>query len=358
MLKLLNVSTTVGNFKLENINLEVKEGEILVILGLSGAGKTTLLKTILGIYRVRGNGKIYFNGKDITHYPINKRGIAFVPQSLVLYPNKTIYENIDCALKLQKVGKKIREKRINDILKFMQLDYKRDSYPDELSGGEKQKLSIARAFVLNSPLIIMDEPLTNIDLPKRMEILRLIKELRKKFNKTVIYVTHQLSEASCLATKIAIMREGKIVRVGTISDLLRDPQKIFIAELLNFENIFQGRIIEKNDRKIAEITNKNGKKVHVQLVGSVEKNEEVTVTIRPEDVIVSTKPLDSVSARNCLKGKIIEIIETLEGTIKIKIDCGIILTVLITRSSYEELQLKEGTEVYAVFKATAIKIVT
>ena len=355
MLELSNVNFTLGNFSLRNISFKVEKGEILVILGLSGSGKTTLLNTILGIYKPT-SGKIIYNNEDITKKPINKRNIAFVPQSLLLYPHMTVYENIEYGLKLQNIKKEEREKRINEILEFMQLETKKDYYPHMISGGEKQKVSIARAFVLRSPLILMDEPLTNIDLPKRSEILKLIKDLQKRFKKTIIYVTHQLAEASCLATKVAIMENGSIIRIGTVMELLHDPQKIFIAELLNFENIFPARILRKNGKTIAEIEN-NGKKVNIQLTGTYEADDVVTITIRPEDLMISTNPLESISARNCLKGQIKEIVENLEGTIKIRVDCGIMLTALITRTSFEELKLKKGSDVYLIFKATAVKII-
>ncbi|MHA1668346.1 MAG: ATP-binding cassette domain-containing protein [Candidatus Heimdallarchaeaceae archaeon] len=386
MLKLINLSVKRGSFSLADINLEVKEGEIVVFLGLSGSGKTTLLETILGMHHPE-MGQIIYNGEDITKKKIQSRRIAYVPQDSLLYPHMTVYENVEYGLKLQQSKKEkkeelknkvhsflkikrkneksqnqlleeeIRKEKIEKILTYMGIKDKETFYPYQLSGGEKQRVSIARALILDFPLILMDEPLIGIDIPKAHQIRRLIKDSSALFKKTIIYVTHQLPEASFLATRIAILEKGRIIRIGSSEEILADPQSQSVAQLLNFENIFNATIRKEEKGVLAVIRGEKNQEISIKIpeLSTVSEGDKKVLAIRPEDIIISPKPLEGISARNCLKAIITEISPNLEGTVKIRtLCCGTNFSSLLTRNSLEELELSKGKEVFLVFKATAV----
>ncbi|MHA1304465.1 MAG: ATP-binding cassette domain-containing protein [Candidatus Heimdallarchaeaceae archaeon] len=357
MIELKNISVTVGNFHLKDVSFSLKENEVLVVLGPSGSGKTTLLKTILGIYKPY-KGTIFYKSRDITYQPINKRKIAYVPQTPTLYPHMTVEENIEYGLKLNKIPKEQRETRIDEVLSFMEIEEHRQRLPKNLSGGEAHRVSIARALVLDFPLILLDEPLTGIDIRKGKEIRKLLKESVTTYDKTLIYVTHQIEEAAELASRIAVLNQGQVERIAKPEEIIIDPRSKFIADFFDFENILRGHIKHEGDKTFFIPANRS-KNVEFFLSSGkkLTSKEEVTITIRPEDIILSETEITHTSARNCIEGKIVEVRDSLSSTLKVVIDCGVKLTAVITRFSKEELGVEEGKKMFAIFKATAVSLI-
>ncbi|MHA1115318.1 MAG: ATP-binding cassette domain-containing protein [Candidatus Heimdallarchaeaceae archaeon] len=357
MLKVNSIRLTLGKFELKDITFSASKNDSIVILGPSGSGKTSLLKTILGIYSPN-EGTIVYRGKDITYLPLNKRQIAYVPQKPTLFPHMTVQENLEYALILNHFPKEEREKRINDILEFMGLEEKRNRLPKNLSGGEAHRISIARALILDFPLILLDEPLSGVDRRKAREIIKLLKKAKEVYNKTIIYVTHNIGDATELANKVIILNNGQIERFATPEDIIEDPKSQFIAEFFNFENIFSGTIYHEENLTFFIPENAN-KEIKIFLSDDLKlkPNQKITITIRPEDIILSPKKMDFTSARNCFKGKVVEIIENLSSNVKVVLDCGIEVTSVITRTSKRKLDIKKGKEICAIFKASSVYII-
>ncbi|MFX1512042.1 MAG: ABC transporter ATP-binding protein [Promethearchaeota archaeon] len=228
---------------LQDVNLKVKNGEILALLGPSGAGKTTLLRIICGLLKPEA-GQIYIDGKDITKQPPEKRRIAYLPQTYSLFSHLSVWENTVFSPKVLQRPTKEWEELGNEILSMVGLRLRRYSYPLELSGGMKQRLALSRALATDFDILLLDEPLRALDARLRIELREELNLLSRSLKKTVIWVTHDQIEAMSVADRLAILHEGRIQQVGDSYDLYENPQTPFCAEFLGESNYFQGRSTE------------------------------------------------------------------------------------------------------------------
>ena len=226
---------------LKNISLEVRSGEILALLGESGCGKSSLLKAMLGLYPL-AKGKIFFQGKEIQNLPSHKRGISVVFQDLRLFPHLNVGENVGFSLKLQKVPKAERKKRVEELLKLVQLEGYSERRIDSLSGGQMQRVAIARALAMNEKLLFLDEPFSALDPNLRREMGDFLLELQKKENLTVVLVTHDQEEALRLAHRIALMKDGEILQVDEGERLYYAPVNEYVARFMGKGNSILGRV--------------------------------------------------------------------------------------------------------------------
>lgn len=218
---------------LDHISFDVKKGEILSIIGPSGSGKTTLLMTLIGLYKT-DCGHIYLDHEDITTNDIDKRKMGLIFQDYSLFENMTVLKNVAYALKFSK-DKKIREKRENiaiSILKSLGLESHLNKYPKELSGGERQRVAIARTLVLKPDIILLDEPLSALDVNSKMSFKKLILEIQEKYHNTIIYVTHDQEDAFSMANRVIIMYEGKIRQMDTPLNIIHHPQDEFVKSFV------------------------------------------------------------------------------------------------------------------------------
>ena len=239
-LKLENLSSKIGNFLLDNINLSIKKNEYYVLLGQSGSGKTKLLETIAGLNTSTGN--IYYKNKDISLLPTESRDIGFVYQDFALFPNLNVEKNIKFAARYKKIEDSLT--LFADIINFLKLEdlLKRDI--NQLSGGEKQRVAIARALYLRPKILLLDEPLSAIDPTFRNSIMKNLKAIHKRYDLTTIHVTHNFREASYLATNIAIIMNGQIKQIGKAQDVLNKPLNVEVAKFLGFKNIFPSKLLD------------------------------------------------------------------------------------------------------------------
>nr|WP_314670044.1 ABC transporter ATP-binding protein [uncultured Oribacterium sp.] len=226
---------------LKDISLEVRSGEILALLGESGCGKSSLLKAMLGLYPL-SKGKIFFQGKEIQNLPSHKRGISVVFQDLRLFPHLNVGENVGFSLELQKVPKAERKKRVEELLKLVQLEGYSERRIDSLSGGQMQRVAIARALAMNENILFLDEPFSALDPNLRREMGDFLLELQKQENLTVVLVTHDQEEALRLAHRIALMKDGEILQVDEGEKLYYSPVNEYVARFMGKGNSILGRV--------------------------------------------------------------------------------------------------------------------
>ena len=347
MIRIKNLSNDWKEFKINNINLQVEDNEYFVILGPSGSGKTMLLELIAGMWSL-DSGKIYMDNKDITTLPPEKRGIGFVYQNYMLFPHKTVFENIAFGLKVKKIAKEEIKTQVNEMMDLLKISHLADRLPRTLSGGEQQRTALARALIIYPKILLMDEPLSALDRKTRDELMQELKEIHKKFDVTLVHVTHNFDEALMLADRIAIMRNGEISQVGTSTEIFRHPADKFVADFVGVENIIEGTA-EKDGEKLTVVNSGN-----ISIYSTEQKEGHVHITVRPEDIILSAKKVET-SARNVFKGQIKEIVDT-GALIKLTIDVGEPIIVFLTRQSFLDMELNIGKSVWMYFKATAVHV--
>lgn len=243
MIEIKGVSKSFSGFSLKNIDISIEDGEFIGILGQSGSGKSTLLNLVAGLDK-DFSGEILINGKSPSRM-IKDGEVAMVFQKDLLLPHLSVWENIAFGLKIKKVPKDEIEKRVKEAIAEMDLVGKEKRFPNELSGGEKQRVSIARAIVTRPKLLLMDEPFSALDFNLRDRMQKMVKKLHEKLKVTIIFVTHDREEAFYLSNKIGVMFRGELLDYGTPKDLYDDPKNAYTAKLLAVENIFSKDIFEK-----------------------------------------------------------------------------------------------------------------
>ncbi len=226
-----------NNYILKSFNLTINHGELLVLLGESGCGKSTLLKIIAGII-MPNQGMIKADDLDISHYPPQLRKIGYVPQAQILFPHMTVFENIAFGLKARKLSEIQINENIDNISHITQIEELLDRFPSELSGGQKQKVALARALAIKPDILLLDEPLSSIDAINRESLSLIIRQIQQTTQTTVLYVTHNQEEARLIADNIAILYDGKIQQFGNLREMISYPKNYKIARILNFPNIW------------------------------------------------------------------------------------------------------------------------
>lgn len=346
-IQIQNLSLKLGKFELKNINLEVNKGEYLVIIGESGAGKTILLECIAGLHKYRG--KIFIDGIDASKIPIEKREIGLVYQNYALFPNLNVQDNIKFGLKIRKFGKEAINE-VDKISKILKISHLLNRNVENLSGGEKQRIALARALVINPKILLLDEPLSALDPNTQNEIRTFLKRMHKERDLTIIHVTHNFEEAISLADRIAVFHNGEILQTGKPDEIFKNPRSEFVAKFIGTKNLFEGTSVIKEG---IAVINVNG----IDIFSTNLKEGKVHLIIHPEGILISTQFILS-SARNNFKGRICEIskIPNREGIIRIVVDVGIPLTVFITKQAFEELNLNINDEIYVYFKASEVYV--
>ena len=227
-----NVTKKFGNTTaVSNFSAELEDGHLICLLGPSGCGKSTLLNMLCGIIPVT-QGKIYFDDKDVTKLPPDQRNIGMVFQNYALYPHMTVAQNIAFPLEVLKVKKDERKARVEEIAKLVHVDNLLRRYPSELSGGQQQRVAIARAMVKKPQLLLMDEPLSNLDARLRLEMREQIRRIQKETGVTTVFVTHDQEEAMSISDSILLMKDGLLIQSGLCQELYVNPNSLFVAEFL------------------------------------------------------------------------------------------------------------------------------
>lgn len=265
----------------DDIDLIIEPGEIFFLLGPSGCGKTTLLRMIAGFIEPTA-GTIQFNDRDITRLSPNKRNAGMVFQSYALWPHMTAAENVAFGLKVRKLPKAERLERARAALKDVQLAHLADRKPGELSGGQQQRVALARALVIRPDVLLLDEPLSNLDARLRNDLRDEIRRICKSSGITTVYVTHDQKEALSVADRIALMRDGKVVQAGTPMELYRNPTTAFAASFLGETNLLAGTAMSGGAAgSIVEVKTQAGT-IRGILAADVADGQSVKISLRPE----------------------------------------------------------------------------
>ena len=277
-LSVVDLTKKFGDFTaLENVSLDVEEGELICFLGPSGCGKTTLLRAIAGL-DFQTEGRIFQRGEEISDLPPTERDFGIVFQSYALFPNMTVAKNVGYGLASQRMKRDAMNERVAELLKLVGLPDSGNKYPAALSGGQQQRVALARALATSPALLLLDEPLSALDAKVRTRLRHEIKELQRQLGVTTVLVTHDQEEALSMADRIVVMNHGVIEQVGTPTEIYREPQTLFVADFIGAMNQLEGRAAGPEQLKLGDLT------LGCQGHGLADGAQGV-VAIRPEDVV-------------------------------------------------------------------------
>ena len=275
---------------ISNISLDIKDKELFTLLGPSGCGKTTLLRMIAGFNTIEG-GEFYFNDRMINDMAVSRRNIGMVFQNYAIFPHYSVRQNVEFGLRNRKLGKTVIKEEADRFLKLMQIYEYRDRKPEQLSGGQQQRVALARALVIKPDVLLMDEPLSNLDAKLRLEMRQVIRDIQKEVGITTVYVTHDQEEAMAISDRIAVMNAGKIQHVGTPQEIYHRPSNMFVATFIGRTNFLEARY-HTADRRI-----EFGSYSFVADKVATSEDCPVILSVRPEDFIMqrdNTLPIKGV----------------------------------------------------------------
>ncbi|MEH7095485.1 ABC transporter ATP-binding protein [Neobacillus vireti] len=292
-LKDIRVSYDNNSNILKDLNLSIEKGELVSLLGPSGCGKTTTLRVIAGLIEPN-DGEFLVDNKNLTKVPVHKREFGMVFQSYALFPHLTIKENVAFGLKLRKEKKAAIDKRVEDILAITGLEELGDRYPKQLSGGQRQRVALARALVIEPKLLLLDEPLSNLDAKLRLAMRVEIKRIQSQLGITSVFVTHDQEECFSISDRVAVMNKGVIEQFDTPEEIYKNPKTEFVARFIGFENFFELTLTEDWKYRAVDGT-------IFESTGKYDQGKR-TGTIRPDDIEITAS--NESSTNNMVAGKI------------------------------------------------------
>lgn len=270
------------NVIIPDLSVVIKEGEFFTLLGPSGCGKTTLLRMIAGFNSIEG-GDFLFNDQRINDLAPEKRNIGMVFQNYAIFPHLTVKKNVAFGLQNRKLPKEEIERRTQKFLELMKIDEYKDRLPERLSGGQQQRVALARALAIEPSVLLMDEPLSNLDAKLRVEMREVIKEIQNKMGITTVYVTHDQEEAMAVSDRIAVMNRGVIQQIGTPKQLYQRPANLFVSTFIGRTNVLSVKAVLKEQGERGIVFNDGYYVNMTTMVRGVEDGTELTASIRPEE---------------------------------------------------------------------------
>lgn len=345
MLRLKNISKKLGKFALSGINIEIPEGEYFVLLGRSGSGKTQLLELIAGL-SVPDAGEIWINGHDVTRKKIQDRSVGLVFQDYAIFPNMTVFGNIAYPLHSGKMKKDEIIRKVNRIAEEMNISNILDRFTQNLSGGELQRVALARTLVNSPRLLLLDEPMASIDASLKDDIKRTLRHLNRN-GLTIIHVTHDYREAVSLAGKVGVIHNGHIIQEGPPEKVFSNPINKFVARYAGIRNFFRVKFFRKEANWKALCDG--------NLVFSISGNsfpEEGLLILKSDDIkLMGSEPVSGID--NCFRG-IVREINPSEYGMEITIDAGEIFYVDLPVCDFKSLQIRESSNIWITFPKEAV----
>jgi len=347
MLEVKDLCVQVGKFFLKSVNLEVHDGEYFVLLGPTGSGKSVLLESIAGLTSVT-SGEIWINHRDVTNLNMASHNIGFAFQDYALYRHLSVRDNISFGLMWQDLKQKDIDKAVDNAVALLHLENLLDKRSWTLSGGESQKIALARAIAIKPDLLILDEPLSAVDAETKEDYERELRELHDHLGLTTIHVTHSFEEAVALGDRIAVIMGGEILQVGKPEEIFLYPQSEKLARFLMTRNVFAGEISPgSNGNKVFSVND-------MRILVNTELEGKTHVSIRPENILLSREPVDS-PGNNCIEGTVTRIVD--RGTIThIKVNVPPEFTCLALRRSLKELGLSENDRIFLTFEVSDVNV--
>ncbi|MFH1673787.1 MAG: ABC transporter ATP-binding protein [Pseudomonadota bacterium] len=342
MITIKNISVTFPGFSLKDIDFTIDEGEFFILLGPTGAGKTVLLEAIAGLVPVR-SGRITITGHDVTDLPPEKREVGIVYQDYALFPHLSVLENIRYGLRFHNIDKQESEFRLSRLLEQLGLSNLVHRSIEHLSGGEKQRVALARSLVVAPSILLLDEPLSALDSNFREGLRRELKRLQQETKITFFMVTHDLVDVMSLADRVAIINNGRIEQVGTVPDLFQRPNTAFVAEFVGMKNVSPATF-NADKAFLGDIV--------LDLKEAPEQGKK-HIAIRPEDITLSK---ESLSGPNVFKGRVSGI--SINGfACEVSVQVGNIqFKVLVAKSALFDLHLSEGMDVCLSIQPSSIHV--
>ena len=282
------------NVIIPDLSLDIREGEFFTLLGPSGCGKTTLLRMIAGFNSIEG-GDFFFGEKRINDLDPAKRNIGMVFQNYAIFPHYTVRKNVEFGLKNKKFPKDKIKTQSEKFMKLMQIDQYADRMPERLSGGQQQRVALARALCIEPDVLLMDEPLSNLDAKLRVEMRTVIKNIQHNVGITTVYVTHDQEEAMAVSDRIAVMKSGVIQHVGTPKSIYQRPSNLFVATFIGRSNVIKGKLVVDGGKTYLETLSGYRAEIHT-VRPEQQKEQEITLSVRPEEFLLDRDSTEGISA--------------------------------------------------------------
>ncbi|MEF9877888.1 MAG: ABC transporter ATP-binding protein [Clostridia bacterium] len=340
---------------INGLSLDIHQGEFFTLLGPSGCGKTTLLRMIIGFNTIEG-GDILVDDKPINNVPTNKRNMGMVFQNYAIFPHMSVKENVAYGLKNRKVPKTALEKAVDDILHTVKIETLKDRKPTELSGGQQQRVALARAIVIHPEVLLMDEPLSNLDAKLRVEMRNAIKHIQRQVGITTVYVTHDQEEALAISDRIAVMNGGVVQQIDKPKRIYQRPANLFVASFIGLTNVLNAKLERGGDNMWVDFG--SGYRVQaVDLCPQLQDGEALLAAVRPEEFYISLEPCAGIPATVCssvflgvnthyfLQGKNgvdIEVLQSSELSDIIEDGTNVYLTVNMQKSNFFSAETKKS----------------
>jgi ABC-type Fe3+/spermidine/putrescine transport system ATPase subunit len=298
MIELRNITKCYGTLIAnDHVNLSVQRGELMTLLGPSGCGKTTALRCITGQV-TPDEGGVFIDGADVTNVPTHQRQLGMVFQNFALFPHLTVYENVDFPLMIRAMDREQRRQMVMDTLQLIRMEAYEKQYPRQLSGGQQQRVGLARALVYRPKVLLLDEPLSNLDAKLREEMRFEIRDLISRLGITAVYVTHDQAEALAMSDRVAVMNAGRIEQVGTPDDIYECPRSKFVADFIGLSNFVRGKVVRvEAGQAVMQV---DDLQLQVPITQDVAEGQMLMAFIRPNDI--DLLPEESTSAENLFDG--------------------------------------------------------
>ncbi|MGN6771914.1 MAG: ABC transporter ATP-binding protein [Rhizobiaceae bacterium] len=337
-------------FAINHVDLEIGEGELVSLLGPSGCGKTTTLRSIAGFVQPSA-GSILFDGQDITTLAPERRDIGMVFQNYALFPHMTVRQNLRFGLEMRRIGEKEMSDRIDSVVQTVQLKGMENRYPRQLSGGQQQRVALARSLVIEPKVLLLDEPLANLDAKLREEMRFFIRSLQKRVGITTVYVTHDQAEAMVISDRIVVMSQGRISQLGNATDIYTRPASREVADFIGLSNFIEGRVKSRADEAYVVDTPLGELRGHSG--AAVPLGAGATVVVRPESVDLS-RERPAEPGINSIRGKVLERFY-LGNLVGIRVECDGGKAIQVQADPRHESVV--GDEVWCTFRASQAWVV-